>query len=68
MENLLKETPNSQLFTVFGSPRTKLTPWLHKKVWLVVVKDLRSPMDSGLKGVATQPISRIQEATASEVQ
>jgi adenine-specific DNA-methyltransferase len=24
MENLLKETPNSQLFTVFGSPRTKL--------------------------------------------
>jgi adenine-specific DNA-methyltransferase len=23
MENLLKETPNSQLFTVFGSPRTK---------------------------------------------
>ncbi len=25
MESLLKETPNSQLFTVFGSPRTKLT-------------------------------------------
>jgi len=25
MENLLKETPNSQLFTVFGSPRTKLS-------------------------------------------
>jgi len=46
----------------------ELTPWLHKKVWLVVVKDLRSPMDSGLRGVATQPISRIQEATASEVQ
>jgi len=25
-------------------------------------------VDSGLKGVATQPINRIQEATASEVQ
>jgi adenine-specific DNA-methyltransferase len=25
MENLLKETPNSQLFTVFGSPRTKFS-------------------------------------------
>lgn len=25
MGNLLKETPNSQLFTVFGSPRTELT-------------------------------------------
>ena len=25
MDNLLKETPNSQLFTVFGSPRTKLS-------------------------------------------
>lgn len=47
MKDMLKETPNSQLFTVFGLPRTRLDP-AADGMWTVAMEgvDVYNPIDN----------------------